>query len=60
MIRCLIALVLLGTACRQNTCPVACAADQGDNIYFYDDFNKAIEEAQLTGKPIFLEFRCEP
>jgi hypothetical protein len=30
------------------------------NILFHDDYNRAIREAKLTGKPIFLEFRCAP
>lgn len=36
------------------------AADDRDRIFFHDDYNKAIQEAKLTKKPIFLEFRCAP
>ena len=32
---------------------------QGDDISWYDNYNEAIREAKRTGKPIFLEFRCE-
>ena len=35
-------------------------AQDPDDIVFHDDYNKAIREAKLTKKPIFLEFRCEP
>ena len=35
-------------------------AEQPDSIYFHDDYNKAIQEAKLTKKPLFLEFRCAP
>ena len=33
---------------------------QEDGIYWFDDYGKAMEEAKRTGKPIFLEYRCEP
>ncbi len=35
-------------------------AQDPDGIVFHDDYNKAIREAKLTKKPIFLEFRCAP
>ncbi len=35
-------------------------AEEPEDIVFYDDYNKAIQEAKLTQKPIFLEFRCAP
>ncbi len=42
---------------------VACLASslplQGDEISWYDNYDEAIREAKRTGKPIFLEFRCE-
>ena len=42
---------------------VACLASslplQGDDISWYDNYDEAIREAKRTGKPIFLEFRCE-
>jgi hypothetical protein len=31
-----------------------------DSILFHDDYKRAIREAKLAGKPIFLEFRCAP
>lgn len=33
---------------------------EAEEIFFHDDYNKAIHEAKLTKKPIFLEFRCAP
>lgn len=35
-------------------------AEEPDSIYFHDDYNKALQEAKLTGKPLFIEFRCAP
>jgi hypothetical protein len=35
-------------------------AEEPAEIYFHDDYNKAIRQAKLTRKPIFLEFRCAP
>ena len=32
---------------------------QRDEISWYDKYGDAIQEAKRTGKPIFLEFRCE-
>ena len=32
---------------------------QGDDISWYDNYDEAIQEAKRTGKPVFLEFRCE-
>jgi gluconate kinase len=31
-----------------------------DGIYWLDNYAEAIQEAKRTGRPIFLEFRCEP
>lgn len=36
------------------------AAQDPDSIFFFDDYQKALQEAKLTNKPLFLEFRCEP
>lgn len=36
------------------------SADEPENIFFHESYNDAIREAQLTKKPIFLEFRCAP
>ena len=33
---------------------------QDDGIYWFNDYNDALQEAKRTGKPIFLEYRCEP
>ena len=33
---------------------------QDDEIRWLDNYHEAIQEAQRTQKPIFLEFRCEP
>ena len=33
---------------------------QDDEINWLESYNEAIREARRTGKPIFLEFRCEP
>jgi len=30
-----------------------------DGIYWYGDYRQALQKAKETGKPIFLEFRCE-
>ena len=34
-------------------------AAQSDEISWFDKYDEAIREAKRTGKPIFLEFRCE-
>jgi hypothetical protein len=33
---------------------------QDDGIYWFNDYHDALQEAKRTGKPIFLEYRCEP
>lgn len=33
---------------------------QEEGIQWLDSYPKALAEAKRTGKPIFLEFRCEP
>ena len=33
---------------------------QDDGLHWFNDYAAAIREAKSTGKPIFLEFRCEP
>jgi hypothetical protein len=33
---------------------------QDDGIYWFNNYNEALQEAKRTGKPIFLEYRCEP
>lgn len=32
---------------------------QSDEISWFTNYDEAIREAKRTGKPIFLEFRCE-
>jgi len=31
-----------------------------DEIVWLDNYQAALKQARATGKPIFLEFRCEP
>lgn len=31
-----------------------------DEIVWLDNYQAALKEAKATGKPIFLEYRCEP
>lgn len=38
----------------------AAVSAQDDMIYWIDNYPEAIREARKTGKPLFLEFRCEP
>ena len=33
---------------------------QEDPVYWFGDYQEAIKEARRTGKPLFLEYRCEP
>ncbi len=40
--------------------PQPAEAQGPDSIFFHDDYDKAIQEAKLTKKPVFLEFRCAP
>ena len=35
------------------------AVAQDDTVDWLDNYPKALAEAKRTGKPIFLEFRCE-
>jgi hypothetical protein len=37
--------------------PFAWSAD--DEIHWLGDYQEALKEARRTGKPIFVEFRCE-
>ena len=46
------ALLLLAA----STAPLAAQ----EEIFWHDNYADAIAEAQQTGKPIFLEFRCAP
>jgi hypothetical protein len=38
----------------------AALSAQDDMIYWIDNYPEAIQEAKKSGKPLFLEFRCEP
>lgn len=33
---------------------------QEDGHHWFDNYGRAMAEAKRTGKPIFLEYRCEP
>jgi hypothetical protein len=37
----------------------ALSQDDVDTIEWFGDYDKALQEAKRTNKPIFLEFRCE-
>ncbi len=39
---------------------VSPSAGQDDSIHWLNNYRAALREAKQTGKPIFLEFRCEP
>lgn len=38
----------------------AASAQSGDEIVWLDNYPAALRLARETGKPIFLEYRCEP
>jgi hypothetical protein len=48
-----------GFVCLVGLMAGALLADD-DGIYWLDNYAEAIQEAKRTGRPIFLEFRCEP
>ncbi len=33
---------------------------QDEPVYWFGDYKEALKEARRTGKPLFLEYRCEP
>ena len=39
--------------------PLAAQQDD-DSLTWFDNYQEALKEAKATGKPIFLEYRCEP
>ena len=52
-----------------NLCPVLIAlvalacplrAQDDDTVDWLNDYKEALAQAKRTGKPIFLEYRCEP
>lgn len=36
------------------------AAQDAEGIHWHSNYQEALKEAKATGKPIFLEYRCEP
>ena len=34
--------------------------DDNDAVEWLDNYQEALKQAKATGKPIFLEYRCEP
>lgn len=36
------------------------SSSDDDSIYWLDNYQEALKQAKATGKPIFLEYRCEP
>ena len=36
------------------------AFGQDDDIAWLDNYQEAVRVAKATGKPIFIEYRCEP
>jgi hypothetical protein len=53
-------LALLLTAFALTGSGAAMAADDDDNLYWLDNYGEALRQSKATGKPIFLEYRCEP
>lgn len=50
MIRSLLLLAVAAAAC----------VPQDDSVGWLDNYQEALKKAKATGKPIFLEYRCEP
>lgn len=40
--------------------PLGGPADPKEAVIWIESYDEALAEARLTGKPIFLEFRCAP
>ncbi|MCC7236598.1 MAG: hypothetical protein IT163_14895 [Bryobacterales bacterium] len=40
--------------------PLMMGAQDSDGIHWLTSYREALKEAKATGKPIFLEYRCEP
>lgn len=40
--------------------PFVAAAQDAGGIQWLTSYREALKEARATGKPIFLEYRCEP
>ena len=43
-----------------STAALLPAQSQDDELNWLDNYKDAIKMAKETGKPIFLEYRCEP
>ena len=56
MLRFLPFLILLGTFTLQSRL----FAQGVDAVDWLDNYQEALQQAKATGKPIFLEYRCEP
>ena len=51
--------LFLGTLLTLAALPLAAQSDD-DSLTWLDDYQEALKEARDTGKPILLEYRCEP
>ena len=40
--------------------PALLPAQPVDAVEWLDNYQEALQQSKATGKPIFLEFRCEP
>ena len=40
--------------------PARLHAQPVDAVEWLDNYQEALQQARATGKPIFLEYRCEP
>ena len=49
--------LVAGLALQPNT---ALQAQEVDAVDWLDNYQQALQVAKDTGKPIFLEYRCEP
>ena len=36
------------------------AQQDDDSLTWFDNYQEALKESKAAGKPIFLEYRCEP
>ena len=52
-----LALAILLTCVLGSAAGVLRAED--DKLFWYSDYKEGLAEAKKTGKPIFLEYRCE-
>jgi len=40
-------------------CDAGVLRAEDDKLFWYSNYKEGLEEAKKTGKPIFLEYRCE-